>query len=102
VLRRDFPFLKRQIEGFRFRVIVCTSATVDREVSRSLDVNVVANGKLARLNWKVGTANTARGSIGVVAWNIPLKRATGLKAEGERELGSLFGSHLKRIGIDLS
>lgn len=76
-LRRDLPFLKRQIEEFAFNVVVCTSARVLREVSQLLDVHERASGTEARLRWMVGTAELPRGPIGVVGWNIPLKRPTG-------------------------
>jgi hypothetical protein len=75
VLRRDFPFLSRQVEEFAFRAIVCTSKRVEQEVIEALDVNVAASGELARLTWKVGTAKLARGVIGFAAWNIPLKKS---------------------------
>ena len=66
-----------------------------------LSAREVANGKLARIKWTVGTAVLSRGVIGVAGWNIPLARATGLNKDGQRELGELLASRMTQAGIDL-
>jgi hypothetical protein len=101
VLRRDVPFLKRQIEELEFRIIVCTSARVYSEVSRLLTVAAVQKGKLARLEWTIGTATLARGIVAIAGWNIPLARATGLNKDGQRELGKLLKAKLRSTGVEL-
>jgi hypothetical protein len=101
VLRRDVPFLRRQIEEFQFRVIVCTSARVYSEVSRMLTVSAIKKDKLARLEWTIGTAALARGIVAIAAWNIPLARATGLDMDGQRQLGKLLKSELRMTGVEV-
>ena len=100
VLRRDIPFLHRQIEEFQFRVIVCTSARVYSEVSRIMAVSGIKKGKLARLEWTIGNAVLARGIVAIAAWNIPLARATGLDMDGQRQLGKLLKSKLRMTGVE--
>jgi len=101
VLRRDLPFLRRQIEEFQFRVIVCTSARVYSEVSRMLTVRAIKKDKLARLEWTIGTAALTRGIVAVAAWNIPLARATGLDKDGQRQLGTLLRAQLRMTGVEV-
>ena len=74
---RDLSFLKRQMEHFAFTTVVCTSARALREVSTMLDMRLIATGTAALLRWTVGTAVLPRGPVGVVGWNIPLKRPQG-------------------------
>jgi hypothetical protein len=102
VLRRDLPFLRRPVEQFAFSTVVCTSARVLRQISQMLDVRFVRSGTEARLRWTVGAAELPRGSIGVVGWNIPLKRATGLSRDGHRRFGKLFASQIVKMGIPSS
>jgi hypothetical protein len=101
VLLRDLPFLRKQIEQSTFQAIVCTSATVCKQLSQMLAVQFKRSGEVARLKWSVGTVELSRGLIGVAAWNIPLKRPTGLNLKGENELGNLLESQLKKVGIKL-
>jgi len=101
VLRRDLHFLQRQIEELRFRIIVCTSARVYSEVSRMLAISAINKGRLARLEWTIGTASLAHGTVAIAAWNIPLARATGLDMDGQREFGKLLRSKLGMTGIEM-
>jgi hypothetical protein len=101
VLHRDLPFLQKQIEEFAFRTIVCTSARVYQEVSQMLRVRLIKCGTLARLSWKVATAELSRGLIGIVGWNIPLAQPTGLNRDGQQHLGKLLASQLTQAGINL-
>lgn len=101
LLRRDLPFLQKQIERSDFRASVCTSAIVCKQVSQMLGVQFKRNGRVARLNWSVGTVELSRGLIGVAGWNIPLKRPTGLNLEGEYDLGKLLADQLQEVGIRL-
>lgn len=98
VLERDLPFLRWQIETFPFHAVVCTSTRVLAEVTRLLQVDPVSEGKLARVTWRVGMATLGRGRVGVVGWNIPLARPTGLDTEGQRHLGATLRSELARAG----
>ena len=102
VLRRDLTFLSRQLEDFPFRAVVCTSARVLEEVSTTARVQIKFTGKMARLTWYVGKIHLNRGSVGLAAWNIPLKRATGLKAKDEPELGGVLRRHLELLGTKLN
>jgi hypothetical protein len=63
-------------------------------------VRVTACGTVARASWKVGTAELPRGLVGVVGWNIPIARATGLDVGGQRQFGSLLESQMVKAGID--
>lgn len=96
VLRQDLLFLRRQIEQFAFNTLVCTSARVLREVSQMLGVRVKTSGTWARLRWTIGTAELPRGPIGIVGWNIPLKRPTGLTRDGPRQFGKLLASQMAK------
>jgi hypothetical protein len=100
VLRRDLPFLLRQIEEFQLRVVICTSARVHNEISQLLEVQAIRSGNLARLRWTVGTATLTREVVAVAGWNIPLARPTGLNRDGQRHLGRLLRTELRQCGID--
>ena len=99
ILHRDLQFLRRQFDELQFRIVVCTSALVWQEVSRMLGVRTLRSGRLARLSWNVGRAELSRGLLGIVGWNIPLKRPTGLDREGQRQLERLLIAETKRVGI---
>jgi hypothetical protein len=102
VLRRDVLFLRRQIEQFPLRVVILTSARVMSNLSDILpDARIIADGTLARIRWNVRVAETPRGRIGVAGWNIPLARPTGLNADGQRSLGKLLATELKKAGVCL-
>jgi len=101
VLGRDLQFLRRQIEEFPLRAVVCTSRRVLDEVNQMLSATVVAQGKLERVRWTVGIAGTPRGSVGIVGWNIPLARPTGLTGDGQVHLGQLLATQLERAGVAL-
>lgn len=99
LLHRDVEFLCRQIEARPFRLIVCTSKSVLKEVGQVFRIRVSAEGKLERVKWTVGQISTKGRVLGVVGWNVPLARATGLTAEGQRDLGRLLRSQLGKSGI---
>lgn len=96
LLKADLPFLAWQIEAFPLQVIVCNGRTVFDTVSRLLGAELRATRALARITWYASWARAGGREIGVLGWNLPLVRATGLGAEGERELGRLLASQLER------
>lgn len=103
VLRRDIPFLTRQIEEFPFRAVRCTSARVCREIGKILRVRSIKTEPLARLKWTIGVAALARGTVAVVGWNIPLAQATGLTREGQNQLGKILGTEVRKLtGVHLN
>src|SRR5690242_14750439 len=65
VLERDLGFLRRQIEHFQLRAVICTSAQVVKSTCRMLDATDVARGTLSRIIWQVGIAETKRCVVGV-------------------------------------
>lgn len=101
LMRRDLRFLKCQLDRFPFNTLICTSALVMQQVRTLLNVSEKARGKSARLSWMVSVAETPRGVVGIVGWNIPLKRATGLKRDEHQQLGKILASEMKRAGINV-
>jgi hypothetical protein len=96
----DSHFLAWILEDFRFQVLVCNGKTTLKCVE-SLVPNAqrVDSGKLGRLTWYAGTGYLGRRLIGIVGWNIPLGRPTGLGNEGEEELGERLLNRLHTYGI---
>lgn len=90
----DLPFLRWQLETFPLDVVICNGRTVLAEVCRLVGGQITKEGKLKRIRWYVGTSTIDSRRIGLVGWNIPLARPTGLGAEGEQELGRILRSHL--------
>jgi hypothetical protein len=105
VLRRDLPYLRRQIEHFPLRAVVCTSALVMREVSAMFKIRATATGTIEgavpHFAWTVHVAETQRGDVGIAGWNIPLVRPTGLDSEGQRRLGELLAAELHKASVRL-
>lgn len=101
LLEHDRAFLRKQVEAFPLMAIICTSASVQREISAAFGSRVSAQGRLARIDWTVGTANTRRGLLGIAGWNIPLARATGLDRSAQGALGGLLRKHLAEAGVPL-
>jgi len=99
LLKSDLPFLKWQIEAFPIRVIVCTSRRVLDETSALIGATFVDEGDFARLRWRIGSASVGDRTVGVVGWNLPLVRPTGLTRETQRELGGLLAARLDAAGI---
>jgi hypothetical protein len=87
LLDRDLPFLTWQLRTFPIRTVICTGSTVGRHVQAALDVTVTTEDQLERLTWWAGHATVDDRRIGVVGWNIPLARPTGLDRAGQHELG---------------
>ncbi len=102
VLRRDLPFLQKQLEQFPIRAVVCTSRRVLDNVCSVLNGWQVAEGTLARLTWSISLAETARGMVGIAGWNIPLAQPTGLNREGQTQLGELLKTQLEAAEICLA
>ncbi|HEY7780502.1 MAG TPA: hypothetical protein VIC85_09860 [Ktedonobacterales bacterium] len=95
----DREFLRWQLRNFAPRAVVCNGRTVFDEVRGIVERGRIVNsGELARLTWYVGLGHVDGQPIGLAGWNLPLARATGLGAEGERDLGRLLASELRRIG----
>lgn len=91
LLAADRPFLSWQLSDLPGRVVACNGATVLRSVIDLTDAEVVSTGVLELITWMVARAGTRPSNVvGVVGWNRPLTRPTGLGAEGERELGRLL------------
>jgi len=95
VLARDLQFLRWQIEAFGLGTLICTSATVLKNVMGLVDARVVSEGALARIRWTVATGQVSGRAIHVAGWNIPLARPTGLDAAGQVELGALLRDKLR-------
>jgi hypothetical protein len=91
----DGAFLKWQLEAFDLSLVLCNGRTVFEAVLGLLGGEVVEGGRLARTTWWVAKACAGSRSVALVGWSIPLIRATGLGASGERELGRLL---LERAG----
>jgi len=94
LLAQDLPFLEWQIRTFPVRVVICAGKTVSNHVRHRLDVHIDETGTLALTKWWVGSASVDGRRVGFAGWNIPLQRATGLGAAGERELGMLLKQRL--------
>ena len=94
LVERDLAFLRWQIEAFDLRILVCTSATVRDRVLPLVGAATVSSGQVARVRWKVARGRANGRSVGVVGWNIPLARPTGLDVEGQRRLGSMLRDQL--------
>jgi hypothetical protein len=98
LLETDLPFLSWQVEAFPLQLLVCNGRTVFDRVRKLLGAEVRESGSLARITWYVSSARVGDRWIAVVGWNIPLVRATGLGAEGERDLGRLLALQLDQTG----
>ncbi len=100
LLAEDLPFLRWQLGNLPARIVACNGATVLSTVIDMTGAEVVSAGGLKRVRWTVARAwmGTSR-AVGVVGWNIPLTRPTGLGAAGERELGALLVSELQSANI---
>ncbi|MBA2633770.1 MAG: hypothetical protein H0U86_12370 [Chloroflexi bacterium] len=94
LLEQDLPFLEWQIRTFPMRAVICAGKTVSAHLQHRLDVHIDETGTLALIRWWVGSASVAGRRVGFAGWNIPLQRATGLGAAGERELGMLLRQKL--------
>lgn len=94
LVARDLAFLRWQIEAFDLRVLVCTSATVLDRVLPLVNAATVSDGQVARVRWKVARGRANGRPVGVVGWNIPLARPTGLDVDGQRRLGALLRDQL--------
>jgi len=101
LLTSDLPFLKWQIEAFPVRVVVCTSRRVLDETSALIGATFVDEGEFARLRWRVGSAIVGDHTIGVVGWNLPLVRPTGLTRETQRAFGELLAARLRAVGVQV-
>ncbi len=91
----DLPFLRWQLETFLLEVIVCNGRSVFAGVQTLTNAQIVQSGKLARVTWYVALSAMSGRVMGVVGWNIPLARPTGLDKEGHTELGRLLSERLR-------
>jgi hypothetical protein len=94
LLAADRSFFRWQLSDLPARIVACNGASVLREVIEVTESETVNQGALKRVRWTVGRARAGGRIAGVVGWNIPLTRPTGLGAEGERELGRIFVAEL--------
>ena len=95
----DIPFLKWQLETFRFAIVVCNGKTVYDEVRRLISGTTKSTGTLKRLRWWAGLARIAGQPVGLAGWNIPLVQPTGLGNAGEAELGKTIRLSLRELGM---
>jgi hypothetical protein len=95
LLAADAEFLSWQISAFPAGTLACNGATVLQSVCDLTKAQVVSTGRLGRVRWTVACSrNPASRVVGIVGWNYPLTRPTGLGADGERELGGLLSKQL--------
>lgn len=94
LIHQDLDFLRWQIGAFELQALICTSKTVMDSVCRLANARVVSRGDLARIRWSVALASVSGRSMGIVGWNIPLARPTGLDASGQVRLGALLRARL--------
>jgi hypothetical protein len=96
----DEPFLRWQLEAFPLTVALCNGRTVFEGVLRMTGARMVNTGKIARLNWYVAVANmSAKRTLAVVGWNIPLARPTGLDKDGHVALGRMLAEQGRVAGL---
>jgi hypothetical protein len=98
LLETDLPFLAWQVEALPLQLLVCNGRTVFDTATKLFGAEVRESGSLALITWYVSSARVGDRLIAVVGWNIPLVRATGLGAEGERDLGRLLALQLDKTG----
>jgi hypothetical protein len=91
----DESFLRWQLETVPLEVVICNGRTVFTGVQTLTNALIVKSGKLARVTWYVALAAMPGRVMGVVGWNIPLARPTGLDKEGHTELGRLLSERPK-------
>lgn len=95
----DIPFLQWQLEAFPLQIVVCNGRTAFDEVFRLVGGREVRRDTLFRLTWYVAVGTIGGRRLGLVGWNIPLLRPTGLGHEGERQLGVLLADQLRELGM---
>ncbi|MGH2532607.1 MAG: hypothetical protein ACRDJW_09900 [Thermomicrobiales bacterium] len=95
----DGPFLRWQMEAFPLNVLVCNGRTVFDGVCQLTEAEFVASHKIARLNCHVAVAKVGGRRLGVIGWNIPLARPTGLTSEDQVALGRHFAQHLAELRL---
>lgn len=95
LLELDMPFLLWQLTALPcLRAAICAGATVGREFSGRVAVEVHERGETARLHWWLGEAHLDGRVLPVGGWNYPLDRPTGLTKLDEIALGEFFRSEL--------
>lgn len=95
MLAADEPFLQWQLSTFLLDAVVCNGRTVFERVQRLIRARIVASGMLARVTWHVAVTDLPGRRMGVVGWNIPLARPTGLDSNAHLELGHLLSRRLR-------
>jgi hypothetical protein len=94
LVARDLSFLCWQIEAFDLRILVCTSATVLHRVLPLVSAATLSQGLVARVRWKIARGHANGRPVGIVGWNIPLARPTGLDVDGQRRFGAMLRDRL--------
>lgn len=98
LLASDAPFLRWQLATFPLQAVICNGMTALRHVcgmlDQPVDVENAVRGQFARLRLYATHGRIGGGPIGVVGWNIPLTRPTGLRAEDQQALGRALAPHL--------
>ena len=95
LLVTDLPFLRWQLTNLPARAIACNGQTVLRSVIELTGAKVVKTGALQRILWTTARADGGHGGcLGIVGWNYPLTRPTGLGVDGERMLGEILGAEI--------
>jgi hypothetical protein len=95
----DIPFLCWQLETFPLQIVVCNGRSAFDEVFRLVDGREIRRDTLFRLTWYAAIGSIGGRTIGLVGWNIPLRRPTGLGLSGERQLGVVLAEQLVRLGV---
>jgi hypothetical protein len=93
----DRALLRWEIENSSLQAVICNGRSVLDAVCDLLGATSVRTGTLARITWRVGTAEAKGRLIGVAGWNIPLARPTGLGIAGEDDLGRCLATHLADV-----
>jgi hypothetical protein len=71
-------------------------------VIAEVGASVVAYEKHSQFAWTVAVAELGIRRLGVVGWNIPLARLTGMMSQDQVELGALLPDRLDSHGVVLS
>lgn len=99
LLAQDLPFLQWEMAAFPLDVIVCNGRSVVDTLIAETQAQVVAYEKPSRFAWTVAIVDLDGRRIGIVGWNIPLTRPTGLTSQGLVELGETLRSCLAHHGV---
>jgi uracil-DNA glycosylase len=95
----DVPFLQWQLETFPVRAVICNGRTTFEAIRALTNGSVVTSGVTRRLTWSIALGAADDRSLGIVGWNIPLMRPTGLRDDELAEFGHSLAARLGELGI---